>query len=288
MEVGVDHRPVNTHCTSAANLHQITTCLDTDMDYKSHIKMMINSMIDNGDILMCEVLREKSGSTLLKLRLDKIEISELPGGATQNSNIQYKLKSQKQCQRDTDRVHQDKQKNHISSRTRSKVEIPRGDGQNSDNFTGVASPEKCVGSPLYTETPELQCYASPPVMREIVNTYDSCSYPVNDSHKVDSLTDSHRVDSVSEVQDELVGETIEIPSYDMMQSVSLPEDGHVTESDPFSDPIAVAELNRVLNVVNLSLFELQNSFSKLDQDLQIGLPIPKETSPDNSDDNGPT
>ena len=102
--------------------------------------------------------REKSGSTLLKLRLDKIEISELPGGATQNSNIQYKLKSQKQCQRDTDRVHQDKQKNHISSRTRSKVEIPRCDGQNSDNFTGVASPEKCVGSPLYTEATELQCY----------------------------------------------------------------------------------------------------------------------------------
>ena len=72
---------------------------------------MINSMIDNGDILMCGVLKEKSGSTLLKLRIDKIGISELPGGpggATQNSNIQYKLKSQKQCQRDTDRVHQEK------------------------------------------------------------------------------------------------------------------------------------------------------------------------------------
>ena len=252
-------------------------------------------MIDNGDILMCGVLREKSGSTLLKLRLDKIEISELPGGATQNSNIQYKLKSQKQCQRDTDRVHQDKQKNNISSRTRSKVEIPRGDGQSSDNFTGVASPEKCVGSPLCTETPELQCYASPPVMREIANTPDSCAYPVNDSHKVDSLTDSHRVDSVSEVQDELVGESIELPSYDMMQSLSLPEDDHVTESDPFSDPIAVAELNRVINEMNLSLYQLRqnaqmrdNSVSRLQCELDKDLQIPKKISPDNSDDNGPT
>ena len=118
------------------------------MDYKSHLKMMINSMIDNGEILMCGILKEKSGSTLLKLRMDKIGCIELPGGATQNSNTQYKLKSQKQCQRDTDRVRRDKQQNNISSRTRSKVEISRCDELNSDNISdvenGVASPDTCV------------------------------------------------------------------------------------------------------------------------------------------------
>ena len=125
-------------------------------------------------------------------------------------------------------------------------------------------------------------------MREIANTPDSCAYPVNDSHKVDSLTDSHRVDSVSEVQDELVGESIELPSYDMMQSVSLPEDGHVTESDPFSDPIAVAELNRVLNEMNLSFYQTRETLSQLHRELDKDLKIPTATSPDNSDDNGPT
>ena len=264
------------------------------MDYKSHIKMMINSMIDNGDILMCGVLKEKSGSTLLKLRMDKIGISELPGEATQNSNIQYKLKSQKQCQRDTDRVHQDKQKNHISSRTRSKVEIPRCDEQNfSDNFTGfengVASPETCVGSPMCTETPELQYYASPPVMREIINTPDSCAYPVNDSHRVDSLTDSHRVDSLSEVQEEFVGEPIQLPSYDKMQSVSQPKDDQVTVSpapmissgvsDPSPASLVFEELSRFLN-------EIRADFGKTASQINnIGLLIPKETYPDN---NGPT
>ena len=190
-------------------------------------------------------------------------------------------------------------KNHISSRTRSKVEIPRYDEQNfTDNFTGfengVASPETCVGSPSCTETPELQCYASPPVMREIINTHDSCAYPVNDSHRVDSFTDSHGGDSVSEVQEEIVGESIQLPSYDMMQSVPQQEDVQVTDSpapmssSDVSDLRVLADLGRFLNEMRAEQAEFRNTSSLVDN-IKFWPPAPNITrDTPNSDDNGPT
>ena len=246
-------------------------------------------MIDNGDILMCGVLKEKSGSTLLKLRLDKIGTSEMQGGATQNSNIQYKLKSQKQCQRDKDRFHQDKQKDQISSRTRSKIEISRCDEQNASNLNEFAyevpSPETCVESPLLTETPELQYCASPPVMREIINTHDSCASPMDDSHKVDSVTDSHgrRIDSVTEVQDGCLGEQIQFPSFDMTHSFYQPEDDIVADSPALnsSNSCGVAEFQ---NLMHFFSHEIQSFRDELLSDATSQLTKFDEFS-DNSNEN---
>ena len=113
-------------------------------------------------------------------------------------------------------------------------------------------------------------------MREIINTQDSCAYYIN----TDSHADHHRVDSVLEIQDVYDGEPIQIPSFDMI-STSQPENEPVKDSpapvdssDPLSDLAAAAEIRRIINETRLSVI------AKLDNSFQI----PKETSPDNSDD----
>ena len=115
----------------------------------------------------------------------------------------------------------------------------------------MPSPETCVESPLLTETPELQYCASPPVMREIINTHDSCASPMDDSHKVDSVTDSHgrRIDSVTEVQDGCLGEQIQFPSFDMTHSFYQPEDDIVADSPALnsSNSCGVAEFQNLMH-----------------------------------------
>ena len=111
--------------------------------------------MDSRDIMMCQIYNERTGSVLLKIRFNATE-GDQQGGGTQNSNIHFKRKSQKQLQRDVIRV-QDRnqnspQDNHISSRTRSKVESVRCDNSpsvySSDiaqmDISEVASPATCT------------------------------------------------------------------------------------------------------------------------------------------------
>ena len=125
------------------------------MDNKPHIKMLIDGMMENHDIVMCGLFKEKSGSSLLKIRFN-----DLPGGGTRNSNIHFRRKSDKQFNRDITRPSltplksQDSNSAHISSRTRSKMENMRCDElhtydhiiQQSLFDNGVASPASCIGS----------------------------------------------------------------------------------------------------------------------------------------------
>ena len=105
------------------------------MDTQSHIKKYFDDMIENCDIMMCGIYKERSGTTLLKIRFADQE-NGLPGGATQNSNIYFRRKSKKQLQRDISRTKHNNQKSDsdISSRTRSKTENPRNDELSSGNF----------------------------------------------------------------------------------------------------------------------------------------------------------
>ena len=43
------------------------------MDNSSRIRMLINDLMDNGKLHMCSVIREKSGSLLLKVRFDELK-----------------------------------------------------------------------------------------------------------------------------------------------------------------------------------------------------------------------
>ena len=162
------------------------------MDNKHHIRKLIDGMMENHDILMCGLFKEKSGSSLLKIRFD-----DLPGGGTRNSNIHFRRKSDKQFDRDITRPSKTKAKTKDlssdppSSRTRSKKENMRCDDFSYEHvhgslFDGVASPESCIGSDATYKSPDVQCYSPDPLMYTELNT------------QITSLTDSHRVDSIPE------------------------------------------------------------------------------------------
>ena len=65
------------------------------MDNSSRIRMLIMDLMDKGEILMCSVIREKSGSFLLKLRVDNDQQDGSVGGVSLNSNVHFRRKSQR-------------------------------------------------------------------------------------------------------------------------------------------------------------------------------------------------
>ena len=158
------------------------------MDNKTHIRKLIDGMMENHDILMCGLFKEKSGSNLLKIRFD-----DLPGGGTRNSNIHFRRKSDKQFDRDITRPSNTKSKtkdlssDHPSSRTRSKTENLRCDDSSYEHqslFDGVASPVSCIGSDASCKSPDVQCYSPDPLVHADINSHNA------------SLTDFHRVESI--------------------------------------------------------------------------------------------
>ena len=115
------------------------------MDNLSHIKMLFDSMIGNSDILMFGIYKEKSGSTLLKVRFADQDKNTSDGG-TQNANVQFRRKSNKQVQRDIRRAQQHKHDSHTDPESRPETENPKCDsssplGCNSVGVHGEASPE---------------------------------------------------------------------------------------------------------------------------------------------------
>ena len=164
------------------------------MDTQSHIKMYIDEMIENSDIVMCGIYKERSGTTLLKIRF--VDPEDGPTGeATQNSNIYFRRKSKKQLQRDITRTKVNNKNTDISSRTRSKTENLRCNespsGHVDDSCFGVASPEICFASHSEsfehnTESSNVQCYSpDPPSMRNDINTvtHDADTSSQNVSHQ---------------------------------------------------------------------------------------------------------
>ena len=168
------------------------------MDNSSRIRMLINDLMDNGELRMCSVIREKSGSLLLKVRFDELKDGDV-GEVSLNTNMHFRKKSQNQFDRDINRA--DKRNSgskqfHISSRTRSKIELARSDhspGTTDDisrtYFYGVASPDACH-EPCSPITSEVQQSVS---VNDSPNPMDLATMHVNVNTGCDS--NIHRVDS---------------------------------------------------------------------------------------------
>ena len=175
------------------------------MDNSSRIRKLIMDLMDNGELRMCSVTKERSGSLLLKVRIGDLNNEEdgCVGAVSLNSNIHFRRKSQKQFKRDVNRSEKHKSdldQTCVSSRTRSKIELARScNSPESDDdiskafFYGAASPDTCHDSSAHI-SPEVQQTVSAGdspnpmdlfTMRENVNS--DCSIPV---HRVDSLPDS--------------------------------------------------------------------------------------------------
>lgn len=169
------------------------------VDKVSMIKKLIIDMLDNDEMLMCAMIKERSGSRLFKLRFKDEKDPESAtsvGEATLNSDVHFKRISQKQFKRVIKRVDEHNGRNsdsnitgYPSSRTRSKTELPRG-GLFSEHsmepfHQGVASPEPCIDSSnsVCEEQPSVEPN-SPTPMHADVNTV--AEIPL---HRVDSLPD---------------------------------------------------------------------------------------------------
>ena len=139
---------------------------DSDMDNSSHIKKLFSDLMDARDVKMCQIYNERTGSILFKIRFDAEECDQ-SGGGTQNSNIYFKRKSNKQVKRDIARSQDKNQTENVSSRTRSQVpqiESFRCDISSLDHSTNAASPINLseVASPVIcSNSPEVDQYCVP-------------------------------------------------------------------------------------------------------------------------------
>ena len=125
------------------------------MDKNTPIKLMLDKLIENGTILMCSVQAEASGSTLIKIRLENHDGDhcEDMGEATQNSDVFFRRKNQKQVKRDVTRLktHQGQSESHrMNTRSRGFIEKPRCDISTPESnafISGVPSPESVTNTP---------------------------------------------------------------------------------------------------------------------------------------------
>ena len=211
------------------------------VDKVSMIKKLIIDMLDNDEMLMCAMIKERSGSTLFKLRFKDEKDPESAtsvGEATLNSDVHFKRISQKQFKRVIKRVDEHNGRNsdpnitgYPSSRTRSKTELPRG-GLFSEHSVehyhqGVASPELCIAS-SNSVCEEQQCvtaFSSPTPMHADVNTV--AEIPL------------HRVDSLPEFNLQVANIAL-LPEFHT-ELVTLPE---ISASPPAIDGASNAEVSR--------------------------------------------
>ena len=144
--------------------------------------------MEHNDLLMWSMYQEKSGSTLLKLRFaERNDGGHSSGEGTQNSNMHFRRKSQKQANRDMSRAH-DHNVGGIGMRTRSKIDSVSCEKPRTENslfassppfrFSEVASPEPCGMSPaacnvLNTPVLEIDTEQSPEPSIRAKTTYDS-------------------------------------------------------------------------------------------------------------------
>ena len=87
------------------------------MDPNSHIKVLMDSFMENGKVIMCAIHKERSGSYLMKVRIEGIEnggLSEDVGEVTLNNSLYFRRKNKKQIERDYNRSSEHHQSNDIS------------------------------------------------------------------------------------------------------------------------------------------------------------------------------
>ena len=197
------------------------------MDNSSRIRMLIMDLMDKGEILMCSVIREKSGSFLLKLRVDEFNDQQdgSVGGVSLNSNVHFRRKSQRQYDRDINRAdkhNNDSNQSHISSRTRSKKELSRSDHSSESTdvasrpyFYGVASPDACL-EPCSPSPSEEQQTVS---VNDSPNPLDLASIKANVNTACDSSI--HRVDSFMTEESAVLTENTLTACDDMISSEEI-------------------------------------------------------------------
>ena len=208
------------------------------MDNSSRIRMLICDLMDKGELRMCSVIREKSGSLLLKVRVDEMNDQEdgCLGGVSLNSNIHFRRKSQKQFDRDIKRVDKhssNTNKSYISSRTRSKTELARADisPETTDDtsgtyFSGVASPEACHEDSPSEVQQSVSVNASP-------NPMDLATMHANVNTDCGSII--HRVDSDQELMDDSLSIDVITPEIEMPKA---PEHSNICDKANSESPLA--------------------------------------------------
>ena len=175
------------------------------MDKKIPIKMLLDSLIENNDILMCKVIGEKSGSTLIKIRVDEPKHGDQTcdaGEATPITNRCVNSKKQNQVKSDST-----KSKKHqgqstgliIKTRSCTAKEEARSSSPVRDylsNSEQVASPESVMNSPDIT----LECLSFPAQSPVEPNHDGSAQSPMESKHhggeEYSCLSDSHSGENI--------------------------------------------------------------------------------------------
>ena len=168
------------------------------MDKKIPIKMLLDSLIENNDIIMCKVIGEKSGSTLIKLRVNAAKHGD-QGGATPNPNVCRDSEKQNQVKSDLTKPqkHDGQSTGHfIKTRSRTAKEEPRSSSPYRDCVplsNQVASPDSVLNSPDVAS----ECLSFPdqsPVL-PCLSGDGSNQSPVESEHhsgeEITCLSDSH-------------------------------------------------------------------------------------------------
>ena len=87
------------------------------MDPNSHIKVLMDSFMESGKVIMYVVHKERSGSYLMKVRIECNEnggLSEDVGEGTLNNSLYLRKKNKNQIDRDYNRSSKNHQSNNIS------------------------------------------------------------------------------------------------------------------------------------------------------------------------------
>ena len=186
------------------------------MDKNIPIQMMLDNLIENGKILMCSVQLEESGSTLIKIRLENNDgdHSENNGEATQNSNVFFRRKNQKQMKRDIGRLknHQGLPTSHkMNTRSQSSIEKPRCDisTPSSNAFIHeVPSPDSVINTPPAASPHSIDLQDQSPMPPDLINTEnnhqsgDDTEYQCSSDSLIDSasVTPASSIENINEVK----------------------------------------------------------------------------------------
>ena len=238
------------------------------MDSTSTIKVLLDSYLENGKLLMCAIHRERSGSILFKLRIEEIgngDQNREGGEATPNSNMYFRRKNQKQIDRDCNRSSIHHQTiltkppayNLRSHFDKSSTEKPRSTPTTETIDSKLFSSE--VPSPI--EIPALQngvVLVSPdPILK-------CATEETPEPLKHASVTDESRINQTIEPENESKDSILSIdPAVDINDQQSSDD---ITSTDhPLSDQLDLKSDNKLPTKSTDSTAKKDNGLPSLDQ-----------------------
>ena len=207
------------------------------MDSNSHIKVLMDSFMENGKVLMCAIHKERSGSYLLKVRIEGIENGGLVsdgGEVTLNNSLYFRRKNKKQIDRDFNRSSNHHQANDtpkprkeydLRSTSKKSIENPRcTQTSDSDDYdTKLLSPEAPSPSEI-------------PISLSVLNSPDP-----NLMHVAESTPEPPMHASLDDVSDEQL--TIEPENNNIKSMCSVDPSFDPAESDSDGNPTSANYFN---------------------------------------------